>query len=679
MPFVKSATQTKLVTEDATPRPDRIEGKTVDAYYLSERQLIREQKNADKKTKVLGIKTFYTWYETDGVVFASVNGLSEAAVGQGYHTAVDEDDENAERAKELVDEFGKVMNLDFFLPNICKNMLIAGFCPVETKINKLPSKSALKIIHPKTVKEIVLNDDGSVRHLIQKAQKTGGKDVKILGKNLTLFVHNKIANDPRGTSIIKPIESLLAIKKTALSNIDKIIEKRMFPDIIFKTTRDPAGLSELLAQKGVDEDLVLGWLEPEELKEVAQIVEVRGTTRYEGYIENIDRLIYKGLYAPDLYYWKDATLASAKELTTIVDRGINAIERNMARGVEAGFFDRLMKANNLEAEPKVIWGIEKTGVEDLQMASIIAIAIEVGMFGPKQLEILLNKMGLDVGELGYEVEPEPEEDEFPPSPEEEEPVEDEALFQRALEALTPEVKKKIKRLRISISPERTAEELREDLDQFRGPLLTSEEKKYRLQGLANEIELGEVDEKMIPYLKNINSYPFIVTTQSCTGHGEDRGTGRQAHVDFRCALPIHMVMDELLMPMDERFSPSIFFTLMGLWCDRLRYVMDFDNDTWEDQISYFINLLEPVSEYWNNEETERLIEVGKNLKLVNKQIGDLEIDEYTDAYRSGRYRGTSVGRDDVGYFVMTHRARSVSFPSASDIPDSTIQFIKSTG
>ncbi|MBA7663002.1 hypothetical protein ES703_71035 [subsurface metagenome] len=369
MPFV-TPTQTKLVKEGATPRPDMIKGDRVDSFYLDERQQLRAQKNADKTTKVRSIKTYYTWYETDGVVFASVNGLSEAAVGQGYHTTITE--EEPDQAKELVDEFGKEMNLDFLLPNICKNMLIAGFCPVETKIHKMPSKSALKIIHPKTVKEIALNADGTLKHLIQKAQNTGGQDIKILAKNLTLFVHNKIANDPKGTSIIKPIEGLLAIKKTAIGNIDKIIEKRMFPDIIWKTQNDPAGLKELLAQKEVDEDLVLGWLEESELANVAQIIEVRGSTRYEGYIEHVDRL---------------------------------------------------MKANGLEAEPKVIWGIEKTGVEDLQMENIISVAIEVGMFGPKQLEILLKKMGLDVGELGYAVEPEPEDDEFPPEPEEE-PVEE---------------------------------------------------------------------------------------------------------------------------------------------------------------------------------------------------------------------------------------------------------------
>ena len=31
-----------------------------------------------------GIKGYYSWYEQDGVVFSSVNGLAEASTGQGY-------------------------------------------------------------------------------------------------------------------------------------------------------------------------------------------------------------------------------------------------------------------------------------------------------------------------------------------------------------------------------------------------------------------------------------------------------------------------------------------------------------------------------------------------------------------------------------------------------------------
>ena len=399
-----------------------VSGVRVPSYYMKERHSFREATSQGTTTKVKGLSGFYTWYETDGVVFASINGLAEAAVGQGYHTTIEE--EEPEKAKELVDEFGKEMNLDTFLPNVCKNMLIAGFVCVDTRINKFPSKCALKIIHPKTIKEIVMNDDGSVNKIIQKNPEAGKSDITIKGEYITLFIHNQIANDPTGTSIIKPVETLLTTKHVAITNISKIIEKRMFPDIIWKTTRDPAGLKELLGQKEVDEDLVLGWLEEGELANVAQIVEIQGNTRYEGYIDHIDRLIYKGLYSPDLYYWKDATLASAKELTTIVDRNINSIQRNVERGVEAGFFRRLMKANNLDAEPKMVWGRETTGAEDLQMENIVSTAITVGLIGPKQLARLLQLMGLDLGELGYE-SPEAEPEEEPePEPEEEEPEEE---------------------------------------------------------------------------------------------------------------------------------------------------------------------------------------------------------------------------------------------------------------
>lgn len=56
----------------------------------------------------------------------------------------------------------------------------------------------------------------------------------------------------------------------------------------------------------------------------------------------------------------------------------------------------------------------------------------------------------------------------------------------------------------------------------------------------------------------------------------------------------------------------------------------------------------------------------------------LKLNEYSCPKTSGRLRGISVGRDRDGYFVMTHRARSKSYPEVKDIPEKTIAFIKST-
>lgn len=175
MPFVNPATANKpntSIIENAS-NGTKIEGTRVPSYYLKERAHFRTVNNRTVIPVPTDIASLYSWYETDGVVFASVNGLSEAAVGQGYHTTITE--EEPEKAKELVDEFGKELNLDTFLSNVCKNMLIAGFCPVETRVNKFPSKSSLKIIHPTTVKKIIVNKQGIITELIQTNPDQGKK------------------------------------------------------------------------------------------------------------------------------------------------------------------------------------------------------------------------------------------------------------------------------------------------------------------------------------------------------------------------------------------------------------------------------------------------------------------------------------------------------------------------
>lgn len=379
------------------------------------------------------ISNYFTWYEKDGVVFASINSLSEAATGLGYHNKMPDDyeweSEEIPEPLELVNEFGEEMQLDSVTPNICRNMLIAGFCPVEIEIDKFPSKSALKVIHPKTVKEIVLG--GDEYHGIKSiVQKVGSKKATITGENLAWFVNNQIGNDKRGISIIKPVASLLAIKDTALSNMGKIIDRYLAPLVIWKSTQSIAGLKTAVEQREADEDIYLGNLHPDEIKEVAQPIEISGEARFTEFISYIDELIYIGLYAPNLYYWRNATEASARVLSEMVDRNVRAIQRNMKRGMEAGFYERLMKANDFDLVPRLIWGIEKTGLEDIQLESIIATAMNIGMFNEKNLQALLTQGGVDVGKLGYGEDATPEEI---TSPEEEPEEEEEEKIERLIE------------------------------------------------------------------------------------------------------------------------------------------------------------------------------------------------------------------------------------------------------
>ena len=376
-------------------------------------------------TRPASIRNYFTWYQKDGVVFSSVNGLSEAATGLGYFNKMPKDYEQegdeVPEPIELVDELGKELQLDSVTPNICRNMLIAGFCPVEVQIEKFPSKCAVKVLHPMTVREIVLG--GDEYHGIQSiVQKVGNKKpVTILGENLAWFVNNQIGNDKKGISIIKPVSSLLSIKNTALSNMGKIIDRYLAPLVIWKSTQSIAGVKAAIEQREADEDIYLGNLHPDDMKDIAQPIEISGEARFTEFISYIDELIYIGLYAPNLYYWRNATEASARVLAEMVDRNIRAIQRNMKRGMEAGLYQRLMDANNIDVVPRLNWGVEKTGIEDIQLENIISTAMQIGMFNENNLQALLTMGGIDVGKLGYGGEAPPEEK--PPievEPEEEE-------------------------------------------------------------------------------------------------------------------------------------------------------------------------------------------------------------------------------------------------------------------
>lgn len=132
-----------------------------------------------------------------------------------------------------------------------------------------------------------------------------------------------------------------------------------------------------------------------------------------------------------------------------------------------------------------------------------------------------------------------------------------------------------------------------DLNEFHGNKLTSVEKYFRLKQLEEEIREGLVDEEIIPYLKKINSFEFICTTQSCYGHDKEA-----AHFDFRCNLDPEWVIDNFLKPLSEKFN-GLHFNLYGLHNDRLRYCIWIHwqeyGYNWDDPIKYFIKLLNKYS------------------------------------------------------------------------------------
>lgn len=347
-----------------------------------------------------GIAGYYSWYDNDGAVFAAINSLAEFSTGGGYANTMpgktpSELPPQKPKPLLLVDELGEALNLDSVLPNITRNMLIAGFTPVEVQIKEFPSKCKIKVIHPATVKEIELG--GSEYHGIDYIiQKIGEKTVKIDGKNLAWYTLYELANDKRGYSVIKAIQDLLATKKNTLDTISKLLDRRLAPLIIWKTMRDEAALKEAIAGRDPDEDIFLGHLTPEEMESLAQVVDTEGDVKYWEYIEYIDRLIYKSLFAGDLDYWRQATQASATVLLELVDRNIMGIQRAIKRGTEQGMYARLMELNGIDEVPRIVWNQEDAKFRGIQLERYLQTGINAGFIQMPQFYEIMKRGGLDI-------------------------------------------------------------------------------------------------------------------------------------------------------------------------------------------------------------------------------------------------------------------------------------------
>ena len=125
------------------------------------------------------------------------------------------------------------------------------------------------------------------------------------------------------------------------------------------------------------------------------------------------------------------------------------------------------------------------------------------------------------------------------------------------------------------------------LENFKGNILTKKERDYRLSGFHKEIISKDIDGELVPYLEKINTFPFIVTTQSCCGHFGNNH--RRAHFDFRSMLGEADTINLLLRPVCDKFDAT--WVELMLEGDRLRYCLWLDNDKWRQQFKYFIYLL----------------------------------------------------------------------------------------
>jgi hypothetical protein len=298
------------------------------------------------------------------------------------------------------------------LPKVAKNILIAGFCPVETKLSPTIEKCALKVVHPQTVDKIVT--DPVTGEVLEVLQKVGDKQMRLDGKNLAWFTYGNLANDPRGISFIQSILSLLTTLDNATNTVSTIAERYVSPIAVWKSRAPSSTLKEAVLKRQEGEAIFLGQLTPDEMKDdIVKFYQVDPRVPFWDYMENLELRVYAYSRASNVWYTKNANLASAEKMEDIVARHVASIQRNIKRIIEKAWLGPLCEMNGLEEMPRVNFGREPTGVEDIAPSDIIAKGLELGYISQQQYYEILKQIGVKITESLGKEEEKPEEDEEP--------------------------------------------------------------------------------------------------------------------------------------------------------------------------------------------------------------------------------------------------------------------------
>jgi hypothetical protein len=361
--------------------------------------------------KLKGLGTYYNLYKDHDLVRGMIDDLAESATGQGIYTTVEKLSPifQRNRSKELCDEFGKHFNLDDLLPKVAKNMLVAGFCPVETKLSPEIEKCALKVVHPQTIQDIKV--DPYTGDILQATQKVRNQEKVLNGKDLAWFTYGNLANDPRGISFIHSILQLLTTLDNATNTVSKIAERYISPIAVWKSRLSSASLKAAVQKREEGDAIFLGNLTPDEMSEdIVKFYQVDPRVPFWDYMENLELRVYAYSRASNVWYTKNANLASAEKMEDIVARHVASIQRSIKRVIERAWFTPLVQMNGFEEVPKINFGREPTGVEDIVPSEIITKGLELGYISQAQFYEICRNMGVKITESLAE-EPEKQEEE----------------------------------------------------------------------------------------------------------------------------------------------------------------------------------------------------------------------------------------------------------------------------
>jgi hypothetical protein len=253
----------------------------------------------------------------------------------------------------------------------------------------------LKIIHPKTITEIKA-ENGVIKSITQVVDQ---KKVVIDGKNLAWFTYGMIGNDVRGTSYVRGCLKLLNTLNKATENVDAILDRYIAPVGIWRTKRETDSLKAAVLNRDPGEDIFLGNLTDDEMGEkLLEFIQVDPRVPYWDWIIYLDRRVYSYSRANNVWYSLQRSQASAEIIDDIVGRHVASIQRSLKRGVEKYWFEPLVQMYDLSEVPKLNFGKEPTGVEDITPSEVITKGLELGFISQGQFMDIMKQIGVKIKE-----------------------------------------------------------------------------------------------------------------------------------------------------------------------------------------------------------------------------------------------------------------------------------------
>lgn len=365
--------------------------------------------------KVVTFSDIMTAYTRDPSCKAFVDFLADQAVGMGFYTTVNEEYEQAEKAKQVVDEFNETVNLDGLLQVGAREVVASGnsfWLKIEPE--HLENLKILPLTGFDNPKAVVRDQYGEIKGY---GYAYGDMKKGFLPEKIIHFKWSPVDFSAFGTGVLQVLLTELSFngdKRMSFLEMKARIEKVM-PEIFEKY----AGPDELWVFAGASDEKLDEYQRLIKSKPKAgarfvynkaeadiKTVAVDPRARYEAYVDHILNQVYLGGQTPipKLLTTPGFTEASANAAIEVAERHVMALQRFIKRIVEREIFAPVIKQAGLDpnkAECRLNWGMPET--PEIELADVVRLAeisatTEVQYVRPDEVRKILVKMGFELTE-----------------------------------------------------------------------------------------------------------------------------------------------------------------------------------------------------------------------------------------------------------------------------------------